>query len=68
MAGEMLGREPIFVENSKSWPIWADTTKMQRLLGPNKVSIREGVRRVVETVTQPRVGAHHVIGEPAKAK
>jgi hypothetical protein len=44
MAGKILGKEPIFVENSKSWPIWADTTKMVKLLGPNKVSVREGVR------------------------
>ena len=33
MAGEILGKEPIFVENSKAWPIWADTTKMVELLG-----------------------------------
>ena len=45
MAGELLGKKPIFVENSRAWPIWADTTKMVKLLGPNKVSIREGVRR-----------------------
>jgi hypothetical protein len=45
MAGEILGKEPKFVENSKAWPIWADTTKMVEMLGPNKVSVREGVRR-----------------------
>ena len=28
MAGEIVGKEPIFVENGSSWPIWADTTKM----------------------------------------
>ena len=33
MAGEILGKEPVFVENSKAWPIWADTTKMVELLG-----------------------------------
>ena len=65
MAGELLGKRPIFVENSKAWPIWADTTKMVELLGPNKVSVREGVRRVVESSHGGRVGAHHVIGEPA---
>jgi UDP-glucuronate 4-epimerase len=65
MAGELLGKEPIFVENSKAWPIWADTTKMVRLLGPNKVSMREGVRRVVEASRGERVSTHHVIGEPA---
>lgn len=66
MAGELLGKEPIFVENSKAWPIWADTTKMVKLLGPNRVSMREGVRRVVEAGQKARVGQHHVIGEPAK--
>lgn len=66
MAGELLGKKPIFVENSKAWPIWADTTKMLKLLGPNKVSIREGVRRVVESSLTERVSAHHVIGQPGK--
>ena len=36
MAGEMLGKKPIFVENSRAWPIWADTTKMVKLLGPSR--------------------------------
>ena len=45
MAAEILGNEPKFVKNSKAWPIWADTTKMVEMLGPNKVSVREGVRR-----------------------
>jgi nucleoside-diphosphate-sugar epimerase len=67
MAGEILGKEPIFVENSRSWPIWADTTKMVKLLGPNKVSVREGVRRVIESGQKARMNTkHHVIGEPAK--
>ena len=65
MAGEMLGREPIFVENSKAWPIWADTTKMEKLLGSSRVSVREGVRRSVEAAQEQRVTTHHVIGEPA---
>ena len=66
MAGEILGKKPIFVENSKAWPIWADTTKMVRLLGPNKVTVREGVRRTLEAAQEQRVSVHHVIGEPAK--
>jgi UDP-glucuronate 4-epimerase len=66
MAGEILGKKPIFVDNSKAWPIWADTTKMTKLLGPSRVSIREGVRRVIEAGQKARVGKHHVIGEPAK--
>lgn len=65
MAGELLGKKPIFVENSKAWPIWADTTKMEALLGPSKVSVREGVRRSVEAARSQRVTTHHVIGEPA---
>ena len=65
MAGELLGKAPIFVENSKAWPIWADTSKMVRLLGPNKVSVREGVRRLVELGQRARVTQHHVIGEPS---
>ena len=68
IAGELLGKKPIFVENSKSWPIWADTSKMVRLLGPNRVSMREGIRRVVEAGPQSRLaGKHHVIGEPKSA-
>jgi nucleoside-diphosphate-sugar epimerase len=65
MAGELLGKAPLFVENSKAWPIWADTSKMVRLLGPNKVSVREGVRRLVEAGQRARVTQHHVIGEPS---
>ena len=68
IAGELLGRTPVFVENSRSWPIWADTTKMVRLLGPNRVSMREGVRRVVEAGQAARLGSkHHVIGAPEAA-
>jgi nucleoside-diphosphate-sugar epimerase len=66
MAGEILGKKPIFVDNSKAWPIWADTTKMAKLLGRSRVPIREGVRRVIEAGQKARVGKHHVIGEPAK--
>lgn len=62
IAGEILGKEPIFVENGKSWPIWADTTKMERLLGPSKVSVREGIRRTLEAADQRLPGAHHVLG------
>jgi UDP-glucuronate 4-epimerase len=54
------------VENSKAWPIWADTTKMVELLGPSKVSVREGVRRTIEAAKDRLDTSHHVIGEPAK--
>jgi len=63
MAGELLGKEPIFVDNSTAWPIWADTTLMVELLGPCRISVREGVKRVVEAGQQERVTAHHVIGD-----
>ena len=66
MAGELLGVEPVFTENSKAWPIWADTTKMVELLGPNNVTVREGVRRTIEAAQYRLNTAHHVIGEPAK--
>ena len=66
MAGEILGRKPIFAETGRSWPIWADTSKMVRLLGPNKVSVRDGVRRVIEAGPQARLNtSHHVLGQPA---
>ena len=64
MAGEMLGKKPVFEETSRAWPIWADTGKMERLLGPCKVSVREGIRRVIEAGDNSRLTtAHHVIGE-----
>ncbi len=65
MAGEMLGRKPIFVENGRAWPIWGDTGKMVELLGPTTVSVREGIRRTI-AATQHRIGTtHHMIGQPA---
>jgi nucleoside-diphosphate-sugar epimerase len=68
MAGELLGKKPVFVENSRAWPIWADTSKMVELLGPCRVSMREGVRRVVEAGQEARLGdKHHVIGAPEPA-
>lgn len=67
IAGEILGKKPTFVENSKAWPIWADTTKMERLLGPSKVSVREGIRRTIEASKDRLVTTHHVIGEPEDA-
>jgi nucleoside-diphosphate-sugar epimerase len=60
MAGELLGKKPIYVEDSRAWPIWADTTKMVARLGPCRTSVREGVRRVVEAGEQARVGARWV--------
>jgi nucleoside-diphosphate-sugar epimerase len=68
MAGEILGKKPIFVDNGKSWPIWADTTKMAKLLGPSKISVREGVRRIIEATDQRLPNVHHVLGEPPRKK
>ena len=65
MAGEILGKEPIFAENGRSWPIWADTTRMESLLGPSKVSMREGIRRIIENTDQRLGNVHHVLGQPA---
>jgi nucleoside-diphosphate-sugar epimerase len=68
MAGEILGRAPIFTETGTSWPIWADTSKMVRLLGPSKISVREGVRRVIEAGEAARLAtSHHVLGQSAEA-
>ena len=67
IAGEMVGKEPIFVENGKSWPIWADTSKMEKLLGPSKVSVREGIRRIIESADQRLPNVHHVLGQPEPA-
>ena len=64
MAGEIAGIEPVFVQNGKAWPIWGDTTKMERLLGPSKVSMREGVRRVIEQADQRLGNAHYVLAQP----
>jgi nucleoside-diphosphate-sugar epimerase len=64
MAGEILGKEQIFAENATSWPIWADTTKMEKLLGPSKVSVREGIRRSLEAIDQRLPNVHHVLGQP----
>jgi nucleoside-diphosphate-sugar epimerase len=67
MAGEIVGKEPIFVENGKSWPIWADVSKMEMLLGPSKVSVRDGVKRIIESADERLPTAHHVLGAPATA-
>lgn len=65
IAGEILGKEPIFTQDGTSWPIWADTTKMERLLGPSKVSIRDGIRRIIEGADQRLDNPHHVLGTAA---
>jgi hypothetical protein len=38
---------------------------MEKLLGPSKVSVREGIRRVLDTSDQRLGNLHHVLGAPA---
>jgi nucleoside-diphosphate-sugar epimerase len=64
MAGELLGKTPTYVENGRATPIWGETTKMLNLLGPCRVSMREGVRRIVEGGPQARVTQHSAVGQP----
>jgi UDP-glucuronate 4-epimerase len=40
---------------------------MVKLLGPNRVTVREGIRRVVAAKHERLNTAHHVVGEPAEA-
>ena len=68
IAGELLGKKPVFEETSRAWPICADTTKMVNLLGPCRVSVREGIRRIIQAGPEARLNtAHHVIGEKEQA-
>lgn len=63
MAGELLGKKPIFEPTSVAYPIWADTTRMVERLGPCRIPVREGVRRLVEAGVGARVGARWVYGK-----
>lgn len=48
IAARILGVEVTFREDPAAyWPLWADVTKMERLLGPTRVSVKEGIRRVI---------------------
>jgi len=47
-----------------NYPIWADTTKMEKLLGSSKVSVRERVRRIFEAADQRLANLHHLLGAP----
>src|SRR6201999_965391 len=68
IAGEILGREPSFVENSKAWAICAGTNKMDEILATPRVTPREGLRRTIEAAKDRLHTSHHVIGEPAKVQ
>jgi nucleoside-diphosphate-sugar epimerase len=49
MAADILGVEVSYRESASAYyPIWADVERMHATLGPCKVSVSEGIRRVVE--------------------
>ncbi|GIX30729.1 MAG: dehydratase [Porticoccaceae bacterium] len=46
--GQLVGREPVFVEDPTAHPpLWPDTTRMHQILGRTRVPWREGMRRMV---------------------
>jgi nucleoside-diphosphate-sugar epimerase len=50
IAAELSGKRPVLQESPDAiYPIWPDTSKMERLLGKTKVSPREGIRRLIES-------------------
>jgi nucleoside-diphosphate-sugar epimerase len=57
LAGEILGKTPVFEETAVAYPIWADTTRLVERLGPCRVTLREGVRRVLESDPAGRVAS-----------
>jgi nucleoside-diphosphate-sugar epimerase len=64
MAGEMLGKTVRYVENGVATPIWGDATKMVKMLGPCRVSMREGIRRIVDAGVPAPITAHAMVGQP----
>jgi UDP-glucuronate 4-epimerase len=65
MAADMLGLEVSYRESDVAYyPIWADVTKMHATLGPCKVSVAEGVRRVIQAreVRRATSGIHGIPG------
>jgi len=57
IAGRILGRDPIFDDSGRLYPIWPDTTKNLALLGPDEVGIEEGIRRVIEAGQDARLAS-----------
>jgi UDP-glucuronate 4-epimerase len=50
IAAQLSGKEAILQESPGAiYPIWPDTSKMERLLGATKVPPREGIRLVIES-------------------
>lgn len=72
IAGELCGRPPVFVESPDAIaPLWTDPSKMERLLGPTKVSPRDGVRMVLAAdpaLRTSRWSAWKEPSEPAEAE
>jgi UDP-glucuronate 4-epimerase len=67
IAGELIGREPVFeVSPDAIHPLWLDTTKMDRLLGKTSVSPREGIRRLVESDQARRTSRWSKWKEPSE--
>ena len=48
-AGELLGTPPLLREREDGYrPVWGDVARMHELMGPCRVDVREGIRRVLE--------------------
>jgi nucleoside-diphosphate-sugar epimerase len=58
LAADLLGKEVVHRESPDAYyPIWADVTKMHQYLGHCRVSVGEGVRRVVDAAGIRREGS-----------
>jgi nucleoside-diphosphate-sugar epimerase len=67
IAGDLCGKEPILVESPEAIPpLWTDPSKMERLLGKTSVSMREGIRRVLDADPSLRFGRWAVWKEPSE--
>lgn len=54
---ELTGLEPVFRDNPKAFgSLSIDTTRMHELIGPTRVDWRDGVRRMVETLSPQLLG------------
>ena len=48
--GELMGKQPRFKGTPKGTSLLADASEMARLLGPPKVSLDDGLRRLARSV------------------
>jgi len=63
-AADILGTDVAYRESESAYyPIWADVDKMHATLGRCRVSVEEGVRRVVET-REARLASGGIHGVP----